>query len=139
MSNVDTHRAILAAFSRRDWDEAVRPVREDCIYTDNPRNISVKGPREMADMMQGWTRAFSDATPVDVHIIDGGDQTVALFRAQGTNDGPLGSLPATGKQMDVPFCEILRWDAEGHVVGGEGFYDQLTLMVQLGHLPPPQS
>ncbi|MEJ3748851.1 ester cyclase [Actinomycetes bacterium KLBMP 9797] len=136
MSNVDTHRAIMNAFSRRDWDEAVRAVREDCLYTDHPRNLSVKGPREMADWLQGWTQAFPDAKPVDTHIIDGGEYTVALFHAQGTNDGPLGSLPATGKRMDVPFCEVLRYDSEGHIVAGEAFYDVTTLMVQLGHMPP---
>jgi ketosteroid isomerase-like protein len=137
MSNVDTHRGIIEAFERRDYDGVARPVREDSISIDHPRDLSVKGPQEMIDWLQGWAAAFSDAHAVDVHLIDGGDQTVALFRAQGTNDGPMGSLPATGKRMDVPFCEVLRYDADGHVVAGEAFYDTTTLMVQLGHMAPP--
>lgn len=139
MSNVDTHCASIEGFNQRNWDEAVRAVREDCVYTDHPRNMSVKGPREMADWLQGWTEAFSDARGVDFRYIDGGEYTVALFHAQGTNDGPLGSLPATGKRIDLPFCDILRYDAEGHIISGEAFYDTMTLMVQLGHMQPPPS
>jgi steroid delta-isomerase-like uncharacterized protein len=139
MSNVDTHRASIEAFNRRDWDEAVRDVREDCVYTDHPANMSVKGPREMMDWLQGWAQSFSDGQAVDAHYIDGGEYTVALFRAQGTNDGPLGSLPATGKRIDVPFCDVLRWDAEGHMISGEAYYDTMTMMVQLGHTEPPPS
>lgn len=45
MSNVDTHRASIEGFNQRNWDEAVRAVREDCVYTDHPRDMSVKGPR----------------------------------------------------------------------------------------------
>ena len=137
MSNVDTHRDSLEAFNDRNWDDAVGAMREDCVYTDHPRNISLKGPREMADWLQDWAQAFSDGRAVDIHYIDGGEYTVALFHAQGTNDGALGSLPATGKRIDVPFCDILRYDAEGHIIGGEAYYDTMTLMVQLGHMQPP--
>jgi hypothetical protein len=36
------------------------------------------------------------------------------------------------------FCEIREHDANGQVVRGELFYDQVTMLVQLGHMPPPE-
>lgn len=37
----------------------------------------------------------------------------------------------------MPICEIFTYDA-GKAVRGELYYDQVTLLVQLGHMPPPE-
>ncbi|MGN9906206.1 ester cyclase [Phytohabitans sp. LJ34] len=135
-SNVETHRATMEAFNNRDWAAAAGPMREDAIYTDHPRGESVKGPVELVDWMKEWAAGFSDGRSVDHRFIDGGDYTVCLFRAQGTNDGPMGPLPATGRRIDVPFCEVFHYDSDGKIVSGEMFYDVMTMMVQLGHAEP---
>jgi hypothetical protein len=98
----------------------------------------MKGPREFADWCQQWVDGFSDARVDDPRYIDGGDHTVAIFQGRGTNDGRLGPLPATGRRMDLPFCEVMQYDQDGHITGGEIFYDTTTMMVQLGHMQPPQ-
>lgn len=136
MGNIDTHRATMEAFNRRDWAGTVGPMREDAVYTDHPRGTSAKGPAEAIDLLKEWTTAFSDGKSTDHHFIDGGDHTVCLFHARGTNDGPLGPLPATGRRVDVPFCEVLRYDAQGKIIAGEMFYDNMTMLVQLGLVEP---
>jgi ketosteroid isomerase-like protein len=138
MENVETHRATHDAFNRRAYDEAVRPMREDAIYTDHPRSLSIKGPLEFTDWMRGWTTALSDARVTDAHYIDGGEYSVCMFHGQGTNDGPMGQLPPTGRRMDLPFCEVLRYDNQGKIISGEMFYDAASMMVQLGHAEPMQ-
>jgi SnoaL-like polyketide cyclase len=60
---------------------------------------------------------------------------VARFTCGGTNDGPLGPFPATGRQWTLPICEMWHFDADGSVVGGEIYYDQAALLAQLGLLP----
>ena len=47
------------------------------------------------------------------------------------------SRPATGKPMNMPFCEVMTYDADGKIVRGELFYDQAMMLVKLGHMPPP--
>jgi steroid delta-isomerase-like uncharacterized protein len=137
MSNVDTHRTAHENFNRRDYEAVARPFREDAHYTDHPRNITTKSPVEFVDWLKGWVEAFSDAKVDEVRYIDGGDHTVAIFQGRGTNDGPLGPLPASGRRMDMPYCEVLRYDSEGRITAGEIFYDTATMMVQLGHMEPP--
>ena len=66
------------------------------------------------------------------------DRSIAQFDGVGTNDGPLDSLPATGRTMNLPFCEIMTYDRDGRIVRGELYYDQVSLLVQLGHMPPPE-
>jgi hypothetical protein len=138
MGNAETHQALHDAFNRRAYDEAVRPMREDAIYTDHPRSLSIKGPLEFTDWMRGWTTALSDARVTDAHYIDGGEYSVCMFHGQGTNDGPMGQLPPTGRRMDLPFCEVLRYDNQGKIISGEMFYDAASMMVQLGHAEPMQ-
>ena len=82
--------------------------------------------------------AFSDARVTDARVIDGGDATVLLFTGTGTNDGPLGSLPATGRTVNLSFCEVRYWDADGKTTRGESYYDQVGMLVQLGHMQPPE-
>jgi ketosteroid isomerase-like protein len=138
MSNVDTHRAAHEAFNRRDYEAQVRNFRDDIHYTDHPRNINMKGPAEFTEWSKGWATAFSDGQIAEPRYIDGGDQTVAVFKGRGTNDGAMGPLQATGRRVDLDYCEVLRYDADGRVVAGEMFYDSMTMLVQLGVMEPPQ-
>ena len=61
---------------------------------------------------------------------------VAQFTCEGTNDGPFASLKPTGRKMSLPFCEICHFDKQGRIVSGGCYYDQYTLLTQLGHIQP---
>lgn len=133
--NIDAHRAAHEAFLRRDWDAVKQLVVPGFMYTDHPRNLTVKSAEEFVEWTKGWFEAFSDATPADAVYHDAGDTSIALFVGRGTNDGPMGPFPATGLRMSVPFCEVLRFDPQGKAVSGEIYYDQMSILTQLGHVP----
>lgn len=138
MGNADRHRDAHEAFNRRDWPAVAAEFAADATYTDVPRGITVKGPQQIVDHLKGgWATAFSDAAVTGAHYIDGGDHTVAQFTGTGTNDGPLGPMPASGRRMALPFCEVLAYDADDRVLRAELYYDQVSMLVQLGHMPPP--
>jgi hypothetical protein len=61
---------------------------------------------------------------------------IARFTTEDTNDGPFGSLRATGRRMSLPFCEICQFDKQGRIVSGGCYYDPYTLLKQLGHIQP---
>jgi SnoaL-like polyketide cyclase len=62
---------------------------------------------------------------------------VCTFTVVGTHDGPLGPLAATGKEFTLPLCEMWHFDPAGRVVGGDLYYDQVSLLTQLGLMPQP--
>jgi steroid delta-isomerase-like uncharacterized protein len=132
MSYVDVHRRGHEAFNRRDYDEVVAEMTDDSVYVDHPRGLTMKGKGEFIEWMKDWVAAFSDAKVTDAQYLDAGDHTIATYTAQGTNDRAASGLPGDGKQMRVKFCEINRYDAEGRVVHAETFYDNATIMSQLG-------
>jgi ketosteroid isomerase-like protein len=91
----------------------------------------------VSDYSKAWADAFSDASITDTVYHDAGDTVVAEFVGRGTNDGPLGPLPATGRTVALPYCEIYHFDADGKVAGGRAYFDQLGLLVQLGLAEAP--
>ena len=140
MSTVDKHRDAHEAFNRRDWDGVIREFAPDAEYVDHPRGMTVKGAAQFVDYLRaGWVTAFSDAAVTNVRYTEGPERSIAQFDATGTNDGALGPMPATGRSMNMPFCEIMTYDAEGRIVRGELYYDQVSMLVQLGHMPPPDA
>jgi hypothetical protein len=45
-------------------------------------------------------------------------------------------MKPTGRKMSLPFCEICHFDKQGRIVSGSCYYDQYTLLTQLGHIQP---
>jgi SnoaL-like polyketide cyclase len=85
---------------------------------------------------EGWAKAFSDGRITNPEYIDAGDVVIARFTVIGTNDGPFGSMKPTWRKMSLPFCEICHFDKQGRPVSGDCYYDQYTLLTQLGHIQP---
>jgi steroid delta-isomerase-like uncharacterized protein len=135
-NNVETLRAAHESWNRRDFEGVVRNSVEGLVYTDNARTLTLNGRDKFLEWTKAWARAFSDARITNPEYIDAGDIVVARFIAEGINDGPFGSLKPTGQRMVLPFCEICRFDKEGRIVSGDCYYDQYTLLSQLGHVPP---
>jgi steroid delta-isomerase-like uncharacterized protein len=137
ISNVKAVQAEQAAFNERDWDTIRELIAEDCVFVD-ARGEHHEGPDGFIDgYSKGWSDAFSDGHISDAKFYDAGDTVVTEFIGSGTNDGPLGPLPATGRRGEVPYLEIYHFNADGQVIGGRAYFDQLALLVQLGHAEAP--
>ena len=137
--NIEIFKSDHQAFNRRDFDAIVNTMAEDVIYRDRARGVTFRGRTGFKEFMQSWVAAFSNYEISEPKYIDGGDVVVAQFVARGVNDGPLGPLPATGKQVSFDFCEIVRFNDKGQVIAGDAYYNQLSMMVQLGHAQAPQA
>jgi steroid delta-isomerase-like uncharacterized protein len=138
--NVDTYRAGHEAFNQRDFEAMIKEYVRSIAWTDHPQGRTFRTPEEFKDeFLAGWVRASSDAQVTDARYIDGGEAVVARFIVRGKHDGPLGPFPATGKEFALPICEMWHFDPSGRVVGGEIYYDQVTLLTQLGLMPEPSN
>jgi hypothetical protein len=139
-SNVEAHRAGHQAFNRRDFQAMTRRYAEHIIWTDRARGLTFRTPQQFRDeFLAGWVAASSDIRITDPSYIDAGQTVVCTFAVVGSNDGPLGPFPATGKQFALPLCEMWHFDPSGRVVGGDLYYDQVSLLTQLGLMPQPSS
>ena len=135
--HADAHRVAHEQWNQRDFDARVSTLVENFTYESHPDNQTVKSRDEFKAWVEGWAKALPDGKITDASYIDGGDATVAIATMHGTNDGPFGTFPPTGRRVALPFCEVMRCDQDGRVLSGELFFDMFSLLVQLGHVQPP--
>jgi steroid delta-isomerase-like uncharacterized protein len=135
--NAQTGLSIYSAWEARDFDNVVSRMSDDVIFVDKPRGTVARG----RDETRTWYATWAEACPhsvVNATLVGESDDTVVIEGVwEGTNDGPLGSLPPTGRRVSLPFINVLRFGRDGRVVEGAAFYDQLTLLIQLGHAQSP--
>src|SRR6266487_1494393 len=138
-SNTETQRSAHEAWNRRDFDGIVQKMTESITYTDHARGMTITTPDEFRQWVSEWAEFFSDGKITDASYLDAGRTSVAQFTARGTNDGAFGPYPPTGREVVFDLCELLTYDDEGRITGGAIYYDQLGILMQLGHVEVPQA
>jgi steroid delta-isomerase-like uncharacterized protein len=137
--NVEIYRAGHQAFNERDFEAMTKHYADRIVWTDHSQGRTFTTPLEFrGDFLAGWVEASSDIRITDPRYLDAGQTAVCTFIVVGTHDGALGPFPATGKAFSLPLCELWHFDADGRVVGGDLYYDQVSLLTQLGLMPLPQ-
>jgi len=82
--------------------------------------------------------AFPDMHVEPVRMIDMGDGWVlheVIY--SGTHEGPLFGVPATGNSFEIRAAFLARFDEDGLEANLYVYVDNMTLMMQLGLIPPP--
>ncbi len=134
--NVEKIRTAHESWNRRDFQGVIREAAENLSYTDHGRNLTLNGRDKFREWTEAWAKAFSDGRITKSKYIDAGDTIVTEFTVEGTNDGPLGTLPPSGRRISLAFCEVCQLDKQGRVASGSCYYDQYSLLTQLGHVQP---
>ena len=78
--------------------------------------------------------AFPDLQTTVDNMVAEGDKVVTCFTVQGTHEGPVMGIPATGKKVAMKGVSIKRL-ADGKVVEEWWLGDMLGMMQQLGLIP----
>jgi steroid delta-isomerase-like uncharacterized protein len=138
--NVETYRAGHHAFNQRDFEAMVKHYADSISWTDRARGLTFRTPQEFKNVfLAGWVEASRDIRITDPNYIDAGQTVVCTFTVVGTHDGRLGPFPASSKAFALSLCEMWHFDSSGRVVGGDLYYDQVSLLMQLGLMPHPST
>jgi steroid delta-isomerase-like uncharacterized protein len=85
-----------------------------------------------------FTLAFSDRRFTVKDQVAEGDKVVTRATWRGTHSGNFQGLPPTGKQIAISAILIERIK-DGQIAEHWSLFDQLSMMQQLGIVPPPQA
>jgi len=107
-------------------DEIIAPE-----YVYHGRGPEGKGPQLVKDFVDSYRVAFPDIHLTIEDLIAEGDRVAVRLSGTGTNTGPLGDTPPTGKPANLVAIFIIRV-AEGKVVEEWEVVDELGMMEQLG-------
>jgi steroid delta-isomerase-like uncharacterized protein len=127
------------AFNRGDLDEAAKAFSPN-IETTEPSVGTMRGADAWKAYGAGFKRAMPDARLNLKSAVEQGNTIAVEGVFTGTHTGPMmtpnGELPATGRSIALPYLDV--YTAEGGLlVTHRVYYDQMTMLAQLGLIPAP--
>ncbi len=130
-----TRRIAEEIINKGNYDVANEVFAEDYIGHGSPEDI--KGPEAMKQYFSQMRSAFPDIKSTTQDQIAEGDKVVDYQVVTGTHKGEFQGIASTGKQIKVT-ATIINRIAGGKIVESWSNLDMLSLMVQLGVVPPPK-
>lgn len=131
--------AMIEAVNARDFDAL------DTLVAPDVRRHSAATPGVTIESLDDF-KAFLEADLISVpdskmtvnHVVADDGMVAVHATYAGTQDGPMGPFPASGKPMEAPFMGMLRIE-NGKIAEMWVEWDNLSLLAQLGHFPPPEA
>ena len=134
MDHAATMRQFYDYINAGDVDGFVGLVADDFVEHEEFEGFqpTKEGLRQFFEMLMA---AFSDLRFEVEDVFAAGDKGVARIRCTGTHRGEFIGIPATGRQVDVPGIDIVRFGDDGKALEHWGVTDTMTMMQQLGVVP----
>lgn len=137
-ANKDLVGRFTDATNVADWDALAEIVTQD--FTRHSAATSgppVTSRDEFIQLQQSFLLSFPDQHVTMEQLIAEGDYVAARAVYTGTQTGPMGEFPATGRAVEAPFMAIFR--IEGSRVAELWVeWDNLAMLSQLGLFPPTE-
>ena len=122
------------SFGGSDIDAMLSAFSDD-LETIDPGMGTVHGISPFREYLETLKRAMPDARAVVETLLEAGDSVVVEGRFVGTFTGPLaspqGEVSPNGAAVDLRFADVSRVRA-GRIVSYHTYYDQLSMLTQLG-------
>jgi len=123
------------SFNKRDWDRMRTMFHQDYTYTGGD-GVALKGADAAMAINQGFATGMSDAHIEIVRSQSAGNIAVTEFTGSGTHDGDLMGIPASGKKLSMPVCNVIEVK-DGKILAEREYMDMMHLMQQIGAVPAP--
>jgi steroid delta-isomerase-like uncharacterized protein len=138
MDHAATMRRLYDALNAGNIDGFAALLADD--FVDHEELPGLAPTKEgVTTFFRMYVAAFPDLRMAPQDVIASGDKVVARVRATGTHKGEFMGLAPTGRSIDVPLIDIIRFGADGRAREHWGVFDQMSMMQQLGAIPagPP--
>jgi steroid delta-isomerase-like uncharacterized protein len=140
----ETNKIVSRRFFEEVFGKGKLNVLDEIIATDyvnsGPGTLPglPTGPEGAKQLVTVYRNAFPDVRfTIDEQIAEG-DQVVTRWTADGTHQGELVGIPATGKTSTVTGIAIDRI-VNGKIAESWGIFDQFGMMQQLGVISMPEA
>jgi len=136
-ANKDLILRFTEATNAADWEALGEIVAADF----KRHSAATMGPpvtsrEEFIRLQESFLVSFPDQRVTVEQLIAEGDYVAVRATYTGTQTGPMGEFPATGRKVEAPFLAIFRIEA-GQVAELWVEWDSLAMLTQLGLFPPP--
>src|SRR5579872_2070733 len=140
MNNEQIVRRAYELAEKVDVKSWVESFTSDGTFTDMSIGVTYRGPdgpTGVGKTVEVFAKAFPDMHRELYRFFSVGDAVIVELALQGTHKGPLptpmGILPATGKRMDAPCCDVFRL-VNGKIQSFDCYPSGTVIFAQLGVL-----
>ena len=125
------------AINARDLDRLGEFVADDVVrHSYATPGVNVTNLEEFRAFLESDIAAVPDSVQTVDVIFGNGEYVGVRARYNGTQQGPMGPFPATGKPIEIAFVGLLRIE-NGKVAEIWVEWDNLGALIALGHIPLP--
>jgi steroid delta-isomerase-like uncharacterized protein len=128
-------KAPILAFNDKNWQALKALLTPDFAYDEVATGRKAQGIDPALALMQGWAAAFPDSRATFHHAHAGGDTVVLEVTWRGTHQGalqtPRGTIPASGKPVELRSCIVCEMAGE-KAKSERQYFDMGTMLAQIG-------
>ena len=132
-----TVREHMESENRLDFDATIGTFSHPR-YEIVPTGDVYDGEEEVRGYFAETRRAFPDQSNELIALHHADDAVVVEIWVRGTHDGPLRTLPPTGRKFEVRTAAVFEFEGD-RIVCERAYFDLATVLRQLGLASDPQS
>jgi steroid delta-isomerase-like uncharacterized protein len=132
-----TRRALEEIFTEGNLDLADDLIVPDFVDHDSAMPEEVHGVEGYKELVRMYRSAFPDLHVEVEDQVAEGDKVATRWRANGTHEGEIAGVPATGNWVEITGMEISRISG-GKIAETWDNYDVMGMMQQIGAIPSPE-
>ena len=135
----DQNKAVIRQFFDA-WNSRRPEAFDDLITQDVVRHcdatpdIEARSLGQIKEFLAQDTAIFPDSLQTIKHLIAEGNYVAAWVTYEGTQEGPMGLLPPSGRKAQFDFGSMFRIDS-GKIAEWWVTWDNMKILRSLGHLP----
>ncbi|MFQ6043361.1 MAG: ester cyclase, partial [Candidatus Poribacteria bacterium] len=138
LAPLEANTDAVARWNTHDLAEWAKVLHSDAVFRYNTRGMVPLNRDQM--VASGELFILSNSTlrgdiVRQVDLRDGWVLTEQIYR--GVNDGPYFGIPASGNPTETRSVYIAHYDADGLITEMNFYFDNLTVLTQIGAFPPP--
>ena len=132
---VKTVTRMIEAVNGRDFDALDELIAADVVrHCAATPDVEVRSLEDFKAFLHRDLAAVPDAMQEVDFMFSSGPFVAARAIYRGTQDGPMGPFPPSGRTLEIPFLGILRIE-DGKIAEIWVEWDNLNALMQLGHVP----
>ena len=129
-------RRFVEAGNARDFAALQTIVSPDFVrHCPATPDVEVRSFEDFRRFLEQDATIFPDSRVTLDTLVAEGDAVAFWAAYTGTQRGPMGPFPPTGKRMTCEFSGIFRIE-QGKIAHVRLTWDNVAVLVQLGHFPP---
>ena len=135
-ANKELVRRMVAAINERDLDGLDGILAADLArHCPATPDFRVRSLEEFKEFLRADLASVPDSVVTIEQILAEGDLVSTWCTYAGTQEGPMGPFPPSGKRLEIPFGSHLRIE-NGRIAEIWVTWDNLSALVALGHIDP---